>query len=332
MRAAVLHEYGGSPRLEDHPVPEASGELRVIDVVAAGLNPVDLAVGSGSFYAGAPTPPYVVGREGVGRKLDGSLFYFDSPVAPFGAAAEQALVHPDSCFPLPEGIDPAVAICCGIAGMAAWLSLEWRARLARGEAVLVLGASGVVGQIAIQAARLLGAGTVVAASRNGDARKHLSDLGADAVVQMDGSTDLGETVRGLVPEGIDVVIDPVWSEPAVTALECLAVGGRLVQLGAASGPTATIPASVMRGRLLSVLGHSNILAPRKVKRAAFGRMIGHVAAGELTARTARVPLEAVGEAWTRQRSSHGLKLVLVPELELAESRRDSDCLAGTGAL
>jgi NADPH:quinone reductase len=332
MRAAVLHEYGGSPRVEHHPVPLASGDLRVLEVVAAGLNPVDLAVGSGSFYAGAPTPPYVVGREGVGREADGSLFYFDCPVAPFGAAAEQALVHPDCCFPLPSGIDPALAICCGIAGMAAWLSLEWRAQLAPGEAVLVLGASGVVGQIAVQAARLLGAGTVVAVSRVREAQSDLKALGADDVVTLDASTDLPEALRRSVPEGVDVVIDPVWSESAVAALECLAVGGRLVQLGAASGPAATIPASLLRSHLLSVLGHSNVLAPRELKRAAYGRMIDHVVAGELTARIARVPLEAADEAWARQRSSQGLKLVLVPDLDPDETRSDADRLAGRGAL
>jgi len=324
MRAAVLAEYGSSPRVDEHPDPVGSGPLRVVDVVAAGLNPVDLAVASGSFYAGGPPPPYVVGREGIGRGADGSLFYFDSPVPPFGAAAEQALVHPDSCFPLPSGIDPGLAICCGIAGMAAWLSLEWRAQLTPGEAVLVLGASGVVGQIAVQAARLLGAGTVVAASRDPDSEFYLRSLGADAVVLLDGSTDLPEAVRGSVPEGVNVVVDPVWSEPAVAALGCLAVGGRLVQIGAASGPTATISASLVRGRLLSVLGHSNILAPRHVKRAAYGRMVEHVAAGQLTARVERVPLDAAEEAWARQGSSHGFKLVLMPDLDTEDTRRDAD--------
>jgi NADPH2:quinone reductase len=121
----------------------------------------------------------------------------------------------------------------------------------------------------IQAARLLGAGLVVAASRHRDAQQYLKDLGADAVLTLNGSTDLPAAVRDLAPEGVDVVVDPVWSELAVSALECLAVAGRLVQLGAASGPTATVSASVMRRRLLSVLGYNNLLAPRDVKRAAY---------------------------------------------------------------
>jgi NADPH2:quinone reductase len=329
MRAAVLQE-DGTAQVQEHRVPEASGELTVIDVVAAGLNPVDLAVASGSFHSGGPTPPYVIGREGVGRQADGTLVYFDSPVAPFGAAAEQALVHPDSCVALPEDVDAGLAISCGIAGMAAWLSLEWRAQLRPGEAVLVLGASGVVGQIAIQAARLLGAGLVVAASRHRDAQQYLKDLGADAVLTLDGSTDLPAAVRDLAPDGVDVVVDPVWSELAVSALECLAVAGRLVQLGAASGPTATVSASVMRRRVLSVLGYNNLLAPRDVKRAAYGRMIDHAAAGELTARIVRLPLGAAEAAWTRQRSSHGVKLVLVPDLDDDEPPFESDRLAGTG--
>jgi NADPH:quinone reductase-like Zn-dependent oxidoreductase len=262
-------------------------------------------------------------------QADGTLVYFDSPVAPFGAAAEQVLVHPASCIALPENVDPGLAISCGIAGMAAWLSLEWRAQLEPGEAVLVLGATGVVGQIAIQASRLLGAGLVVAASRHRRDQQHLTDLGADAVLTLDGSTDLASAVRGLAPDGVDVVVDPVWGEPAVSALECLAVAGRLVQLGAASAPTATLSASVLRRRLLSVLGYNNLLVPRDVKRTAYRRVIGHAVAGELTTRIVRLPLGAAEAAWARQRSSDGVKLVLVPSLD-DEAAFKSDRLAWTG--
>ncbi len=130
------------------------------------MNPVDIRIATGTFGLERYEPPYVAGKEGVGRRADGSLVYFEYSAKPFGAFAEQTRLEPGDGYPLPDGLDPALAVCLGVSGLAAWLGLEWRGRLAAGETVLVLGASGVVGQIAVQAAKLLGAGRVVAAARN----------------------------------------------------------------------------------------------------------------------------------------------------------------------
>src|SRR5277367_5803782 len=131
MRAAVLREYG-IPAAGQFDEPIAGPEQAVVEVLAAGLNPVDVAICAGRFYAGRPPLPSVAGREGVGM-LDGARVYFDAPIVPFGSMAERALVDPDSTYPVPDGVPDGVAVALGISGLAAWLALTWRAQLQPGE-------------------------------------------------------------------------------------------------------------------------------------------------------------------------------------------------------
>lgn len=312
MRAAILREYGASPEPGDFDDPESGEGREVVDVLAAGLNPVDISIASGTFYGGRPPLPYVVGREGVGRRGGGERVYFDGPAAPFGSFAQRAPIDPDDAIPLPDGLDETLATCFGIAGLAAWLGLEWRARLREGETVLVLGASGVVGQIALQAARLLGAARVVAAARSEDGLARASQLGADATVPLDGTRDLAAAFREAAGGGVDVIVDPVWGEPAAAAIEAANRGARLVQIGQSAGSHARIASAAVRGRMLAILGHTNFAAPPEVKRAAYTRMAGHGAAGELAVEVERVALEEVADAWARQQASPHHKLVIVP--------------------
>jgi NADPH:quinone reductase-like Zn-dependent oxidoreductase len=312
VRAAILREYGQTPELGDFPDPEPAEGQSVVEVVAAGLNPVDISIASGRFYGGPPSLPCVVGREGVGRARDGELAYFDGPVPPYGSFAERTLVASESLVPLPGDIDPALATCFGIAGLAAWLSLEWRAKLRAGETVLVLGASGVVGAVAVQAARLLGAGRVVAAARDADGLERARLRGAHEVVQLGATENLGDALRDACDGGPDVVIDPLWGEPAAAAVEACRPEARVIQIGQSAGTHSTISSAAVRGKALSILGHANFRAPREVRRAAYLRMIEEAAAGRLVVEFERVPLAKIAEAWERQRSSPGRKLVIVP--------------------
>jgi NADPH:quinone reductase-like Zn-dependent oxidoreductase len=312
VRAAVLREYGAAPELQEFQDPDPAAGQVVLEVLAAALNPVDVSIASGTFYGGVPELPYVVGREGVGRDPDGRRVYFDGPVAPFGSFAERTLVEEVSTIPLPDGVGDGLAVCCGIAGLAAWLALEWRAGLREGETVLVLGASGVVGQIGVQAARLLGAGRVVAAARTPESLERAAQLGADATVRIGEPDDLTEAFREATGGGADVVVDPLWGEPAAAAIEATNRGARVIQIGQSAGARASISSSAVRGRMLSILGHTNFAAGPEVKRAAYLRMVGHAAAGELTADVERVPLDEVADAWERQRAGAHRKLVIVP--------------------
>jgi NADPH2:quinone reductase len=311
VRAAIVREYGHAPELGEWDEPAGGEGQAVVEVLAGGLNPVDLRIASGTYITGPPPLPYVAGREGAGRMGDETV-YFDGPVYPFGSFAERTVIDPGSAVPIPDGLDPALAVCFGIAGLAAWLALEWRAQLQPGETVLILGASGVVGQIAVQAARLLGAGRVVAAARSEEGLRLASRRGADATVRLGAGDDLAAAFRDATGGGADVVVDPLWGEPAAAAIDAINPGGRLVQLGQSAGAQATIPSAMLRGRSASILGHTNMMAPAAVKQAAYRRMVEHAAAGELMVDVERVALEDAPQAWRRQAESPRHKLVIVP--------------------
>jgi NADPH:quinone reductase-like Zn-dependent oxidoreductase len=310
MRAAVVHEYG-VPDEAEFQEPAAGPGQAVVDVLAAGLNPVDVAICAGRFYAGKPPLPFVAGREGVGM-LGGERVYFDGPVLPFGSMAERALIDPSAAYPIPDGVRDGVAVALGIAGMAAWLSLTWRARLREGEHVLVLAASGVVGQIAVQAARLLGAGRVVAAARSPEGLERALALGADAAVRLDGREDLPAALAQAAEGRIDVVLDPLFGEPFTAAVDAASFGARIVQLGQGAGAEATISSAAVRGKLLVIMGHSNGAAPPEVKREAYGRLARAADAGELTVAVDPMALHQVREAWARLAAGSHHKIVLVP--------------------
>ena len=316
MKAAVLHALGAVPVCESFEEPVAGPGQVVVEVTAAGVNPVDVRKASGTFVSGPPPLPSVAGSEGVGRIAgEGRRVYFGGSVAPFGAFAERTLVGQEEPVELPDQLDDGAAVALGISGLAAWLPLAWRAQLRPGETVLALGATGIVGQLAVQAAQLLGAGRIVAAGRDPEMLERASELGADATVNL-GDVEPGEALTQAFREAaggdVDVVHDPLWGAPAAAAVEALAVGGRLVQLGQSAGAEATLASASIRGRHLNVLGYLNFLVPPDVRRAAYRALAEHAVAGRIAVEVERLPLARVGEAWERvQRSAHR-KLVLVP--------------------
>lgn len=265
MKAAVLREYGvPEPGEFDEPSigPDAGSEQGIVEVLAAGVNPVDVSICAGRFYAGKPPLPCVAGREGVGI-LDGRRVYFDAPITPYGSMAQRTLIDLSSTYAVPSGVDDGVAVALGISGLAAWLALTWRAQLKEGEHVLVLGASGVVGQIAVQAAKVLGAARVVAAARSTEGLEHSLELGADATVSLGGSEDLAGALSEAGEGRIDVIVDPVFGEPFTAALNAASFGARIVQLGASGGAETRISSAAIRGKMLVIMGHANFAALKR---------------------------------------------------------------------
>ena len=307
MRAAVLHDYG-VPVCDDFAEPPSGGA--VVEVLAAGMNPVDVAISSGRFYAGKPPLPSVAGREGVGM-LDGRRVYFDSPQSPYGSMAQRALVDPASTCELPDGVSDGVAVALGISGLAAWLALTWRARMQAGEHVLVLGASGLVGQIAVQSARVLGAGRIVAAARSAEGLELALGQGADAAVAL-GEEDLPAALRDAAEGRIDVVVDPLYGRPFEAAVQAASFGARIVQLGASAGTEATISSPDIRGKLLEILGHTNFAAPAQTKRDAYLALADAAASGQIDLAVTEVPLEQVQRAWELLQAGSRAKIVIVP--------------------
>jgi NADPH2:quinone reductase len=285
----------------------------VVDVACAGLHHLDLHKATGTFYMGPPPLPSAVGTDGVGRLADGRRVYFDTTVAPYGSMAEKALVPQEALFEVAEGVDDALAAAVGNTGLGAWLALAWRARLQPGETVLVLGATGAVGSLAVQAAKLLGAGRVVAAALPDERLPRLLDRGADAIVELGREDDLAQALRDAAGGGVDVTIDTLWGEPAIAAMNAAARYARHVEVGQLAGVEISLPAPLIRSVSLDVLGFSVAHPPLDVRREAFARMTRHLGSGELVVDVKRVPLEQVQDAWERQRiAAGGPKLVLVP--------------------
>jgi NADPH:quinone reductase-like Zn-dependent oxidoreductase len=313
VHAAVLHDYGSTPRFGDFPEPRASDGGVVVEVVAAALHHLDLHKATGTFYTGPPPLPSVVGTDGVGRLPDGRRVYFDAPVAPFGSMAEQALVDETALFEVPDDLDDAVAAALGNTALGAWLALDWRSGLEPGETVLVLGATGAVGSIAVQAAKVLGAGRVIAAARAGERLERTLERGADGIVDLDAEGDVADVIRAVAGGPVDVTIDTLWGEPAIAAMRAASRHARHVQVGQVAGIDITLQAPAIRSVSLDVRGFSVAHPPLDVKREGHRRLVEHVRRGDIAVDVEALPLADVEAAWTRQReSAGGAKLVLMP--------------------
>ena len=309
MRAAVLHAYGAAPEYREFEEPRGGNGHVVVEVEAAGVNHLDLLKASGTHFSGPPPLPSVIGSDGVGHLPDGRRVFFDAVVAPYGSMAERVLVPKDAVCDVADGINSAVAAALGNTGLAAWLALEWRAKLAPGETVLVLGATGAVGSAAVQIAHELGAGRVIAAALPDE---RLARLGADAVVEFNSDEELTAGLTQVAPDGVDVIIDPLWGGPAVAAMAAGRRGARHVQIGHMVSPTLTLPAHLVRAIAIDIMGFAIIYAPLEVRRAAYLRLTEFAARGGLMVDLEVIPLAEFGPAWARQQSGPGTKLVIAP--------------------
>ncbi|MDO8210135.1 zinc-binding alcohol dehydrogenase family protein [Conexibacter sp. CPCC 206217] len=307
----MLHELGTMPRVErfDEPVP-GRGEL-VLDVLAAGVNHLDLGKASGRFYGDTPALPAVVGTDGVGRDPDGRRVYFDETIAPFGAYAERTLVDREHLVAVPDGVSDEAAAVLGNAGVAAMTALSWRGRLQAGESVLVLGATGAVGHLAVQLARLLGAGRVVAVGRDAERLERLRALGADDALDLDDHADPGARLAA-AGAPFDLIVDLLWGTPAITAMGAAASGARLIQLGQLAGAEVTLPAALLRSRMLTLHGLAGVNVAAPVRSDAYAQVTAFAAAGELDVDFERVALDDIAGTWVRQQRLIGVKMVVVP--------------------
>ena len=321
MHAAVLHTIGTVPRYEEFPEPvigDKDGEV-IVHVHAASLKPVDKQLASGSHYASRSELPRVAGSDGVGHLDNGQRIFFGGPRPPYGAMAQRTVVPRAFTFPIPENVNDETAAALPNPGVSAWLSLAYRAKLGRGENVLILGATGVTGKLAVKIAKLLGAARVVAAGRDQQALHALHELGADATISLAlPATELSEAfLREAGQSGFQVVIDYVWGGPAeaflaaITRREFVAIQSetRFVQVGESAAPTITLPAAVLRSTALTILGTAGIPA-RDVLVEAFQQVMAYAAKGDLHIDTERVPLADIENAW--QRDQRGRRLVIIP--------------------
>jgi NADPH:quinone reductase-like Zn-dependent oxidoreductase len=220
-----------------------------------------------------------------------------------GSLAELCAVPAAEVVPLPDSVDPALAAALGLSAVAAWMGLRWRGELQPGEQVLVLGAGGVVGQVALQVARLADARRVVAACRSASSQDRAHRLGADAVVPLFDSEDVDSLASRLLDacDGpVDLVLDPLFGTPAAAALRTLRPHGRLVNLGDSAAGTAPFDSSTLRSRSLRVLGYTNNELSREQRTEALLAVLQHASAGRIEVDHDRVPLDQAAQAWSRQ--------------------------------
>jgi NADPH2:quinone reductase len=312
MRAAVLHEFDATPRHEEFVDPEPAPGHVVVEVAAAAIHHLDLHKATGTFYMGPPPLPSVVGSDGVGRLADGRRVYFDASAPPYGSMGERTLVPEEVLFDVAAEVDDATAAALGNTGLGAWLALAWRSGLQPGETVLVLGATGACGSVAVQAAKLLGAGRVVAAARASDRLQRLLDRGADAVVELDAHDDLPAALRDAAGGEVHVTVDTLWGEPALAAMAVAARFARHVEVGNLAGLTIELKAPLIRSASLDLRGFSVAHPPPDVRREGYLALTEHAARGEIAVDLETHPLADVGTAWERQRdASGGVKRVLL---------------------
>jgi NADPH:quinone reductase-like Zn-dependent oxidoreductase len=262
MKAAIVVEAGKTPIYGDfkEPVP-ANGEVQVT-VSAAALSNVVKSRASGAHYSSSDALPFVVGIDGVGRLDDGSRVYFALPKAPFGSMSEKTVIRPSQCVSLPHDLSDVTAAAIANPGMSAWAAFKERARLAAGETVLVNGATGSAGRLAVQIAKYMGARKVVATGRNAQALESLSVLGADVTIPLgDGGDAFEDALKGQFGgDGIDVVLDYLWGPSAERIIIAGAKAGqdnvpiRFVHIGSVSAPNITLPSAALRSSAITLMG------------------------------------------------------------------------------
>ncbi|WP_029145171.1 quinone oxidoreductase family protein [Microbacterium luticocti] len=319
MKAAVVTARGGVPEYRDVPDPHPAEGQAVLRVEAVAVENVDRAIVDGTHYTAAAFQaalPAVPCFDGVGRTPDGTLVGFGGLQPPHGALAEYVVVPDRQWAPIPEGIEAptAAVLATAITGMC----MKTAAGLQPGETVLVQGATGVAGRLAVQIARLLGAGRVVGTGRDTTALASLADLGVDAVIDTTApDDDLVRSYRDTAGEGYDVIVDFLWGRP--TELLCRALTPesfalpkptRLVQVGEAAGEAFELPARALRTSGLEIYGAARNLMTGMAD--AYAQVVEWVRSGELHVDVTTMPLSGIAEAWQRT-DLRGSRLVIVPD-------------------
>jgi NADPH:quinone reductase-like Zn-dependent oxidoreductase len=264
MNAALVLAFDAPPRYMPFTDPTvAEGEV-IVNVTAAGLHPIVKSLAAGTHYGSTGELPFIPGVDGVGRLADGTRVYFGISRPPFGAFAERVPAKRGMCLALPSGLgDTAVAAMMN-PGMSSWAALKVRAGIVGGENVLILGATGVAGQLAVQITKRSGARRVIAAGRNLEALERLKELGADTIISLDQAHEslVAAFRREWTEQGIEIVLDYLWGQPAEAVLEALTQKGlqhaasrvQFIQVGSTAGTTISLPAAALRSSGLELLG------------------------------------------------------------------------------
>jgi len=305
MKAAIVVEAGKTPVYGDFKEPVAVNGEKRIAVTAASLSHLVRGRASGNHYTSSCELPFVAGVDGVGKLENGERVYFTLPKAPYGSMAEVATVPTDQCLSLPDDLDDVTAAAIAIPGMSSWAAFKERARLQPQETVLVNGATGASGRLAVQIARYLGAKKVIATGRNPEALQSLRELGADVIIPLTADAEaLEDAFKEQFAAGIDVVVDYLWGTTAELLLSAgakaapEAVPIRFVQIGSVSGANISLPGAALRSSSLVLMGSGLKSVPLNRIINAIDEVLQAAVPGKFEIAAQAIPLSEVEQAWT----------------------------------
>ncbi len=301
-----MGERGQSPAYLDFPDPSPrQGEL-LLKVAASALSRTTKSRASGAHYDSPSDFPFVAGIDGVGRREDGTRVYFAFPRPPYGSLAEQTVVDVNRCLILPSTLSDVQAAALANPGISCWAACEERARLRQGETVLVNGATGVAGRLAIQVAKHLGAQKVVATGRNLEALEAVKQLGADTIIPLGLEPEsLEKNLATVFGHGVDVVLDYLWGPSAEQLLVAAARHGpndrplRYVSIGSVAGGSITLPSAVLRSSGISLMGSGTGSVSIQGLVPMLGRLFRAAADRRWEVAVQPVPLSEIGTVWSK---------------------------------
>ena len=317
MKAAIVEQAGHAPVFGNFEDPAPAPGMSVVRVTASAISHVTKSRASGAHYSADGGLPQVPGVDGVGVDEAGRRVYFILPEAPYGGMAERCLVDARRCFALPDGLGDVDAAAMAIPGMSSWAAFVERAQLRAGETVLVNGATGASGRLAIQVAKHLGAGKVIATGRNAAAFDELRALGADETIALTPDRHAMEKAfMARFREGIDVVLDYVWGPSAETLIVAAAKAGpeavpiRFVQVGAIGGADIALPGAALRSSALQLMGSGIGSIPQPRILAAIRGVLEAAPTAGFRVATRTMALADVARAWDAGDAQS--RIVLVP--------------------
>jgi len=310
MKAAVVEAAGKTPQYRDFPDPSPETGSELISVRAAALTHLTKGRASGAHYSADSIFPAVVGVDGVGITQDGRRVYFILPEAPYGAMAETTMVRTEQCIDVPSEVDDITAAAIANPGMSAWAALAERAHLIPGETILINGATGTAGRLAVQIAKYMGASKVIATGRDEQALEGVRALGADVVIPFKlgalhphGAKEYEAALKEQFTSGIDVVVDYLWGKSAETVMIAIAKAVetatpvRFVHVGGASGDDVQLPGAALRSSPIVLMGSGLKSVPMPRLLAAISNVFQAVVPANLHIATKAVPLAQVEETW-----------------------------------
>jgi NADPH:quinone reductase-like Zn-dependent oxidoreductase len=317
MKAAIIEQAGRPPVFGNFAEPGSTAGASVVRVSAASISHVTKSRASGAHYSADGGLPLVPGIDGVGVDEHGRRVYFILPRAPYGAMAERSLVDERRCIVLPDGLSDVDAAAMAIPGMSSWAAFVERARLRAGETVLVNGATGASGRLAVQIAKHLGARKVIATGRDSATFDELRSLGADVAISLTSDREtLAQAFEREFAQGVDVVLDYVWGPTAEALIVAAATAGpeavpiRFVQIGAISGADITLPGAALRSSALQLMGSGIGSIPQPRLLAAIRGVLEAAPSAGFKVATRVSPLADVATAWDA--GDARTRIVLVP--------------------